>query len=321
MTPEQVAQPGQVLVIGEALVDLIETTDDDSGVVYRPRYGGSPLNVAVGAARLGTDVVFATALGADSFGRRLRSFLEKEGVEVVTSEGGYGTCLAVATRIDGNVDYEYFGDAQAMLDIRDLDKDLVRRSAVVYAGSTAFLADPVLGTVRDAFGIAGPYRTMDPNPRPRLIEDRQAYLSRLAEVMRLVDLVKMSSEDAEYLFPGVPVRGVTDHVLRLGPSAVLVTDADRATVVATGDGLRSVAVPAIDAVDPTGAGDSFMAGIISDLVAGGVPAGVDGWEQLVRRANAAASITCSAVGGAGSMPSRDRLADRLDELARSGDSD
>jgi fructokinase len=304
--------PGGALIIGEALVDLIETSDPDEGVVYRPRFGGSPLNVAVGTRRLGSRVLIATALGADSFGRQLRSFLEGEGVEVVTSKDvHHGTCLAVATRIDGNVDYEYFGDASAMLDIREVDIETVRAAAVVHAGSTAFLGGSVVSTVTAAFSVAGPFKTMDPNPRPRLIEDRLAYVSRLERMVPLVDLVKLSKEDADYLFPGVRLNGVTEHLLGLGASTVLVTRADQQTVVATPLGFGLVDVPYADAVDPTGAGDSFMASVISDIVAAGMPADIDAWKTLTWRANNAASITCSAVGGASSMPTREDVDERL----------
>jgi fructokinase len=303
-----------VLVIGEALVDLIEENDDDDGVAYRPRFGGSPLNVAVGAARLGADVLLATALGADSFGRRLRAFLGSEDVGVLTTpQKPAGTCLAVAARVGGSVEYEYFGDAAAMLDIGPIPSDRIREAAVLHAGSTALLGPPVLATTLEAYAVPGPYRTMDPNPRPSLIEDRATYQRRIERVMGLVDLVKLSREDAEYLFPGLSDQCVAHRILELGAQTVLITNAERDTLVATANGVSTVPVPRITAVDPTGAGDSFMASVIADLAAEGIPADLTGWEHLAHRANAAASITCAAMGGADSMPNRAALTQRLSE--------
>lgn len=166
-----------VLVIGESLVDLVETTDGDGEPIYRPRFGGSPLNVAVGAARLGVRVEFATALAGDSFGRKVRAFLEQEGVDLLAPDlADAGTCLAVGSRSGTGVEYEYFGDVDGWLRVQDLNADEVVGCAVVHAGSTALLADPVLRVVRDAFSVPGPIRTLDPNCRPTLIPDRDRYL-------------------------------------------------------------------------------------------------------------------------------------------------
>jgi fructokinase len=301
-----------VVVIGEALVDLVESNCADGDQVYKPRYGGSPLNVAVGVARLGAPVVLSTALGNDSFGQRLRSFLVEEGVRVQSSpDSTIGTCLAVGTRRDGGIDYEYFGNPDSMLDVRSLDPLLVQNAAVVHAGSTALLDGPVMETVTEAFGVQGPYKTIDPNPRPRLISDRWAYRDRIQEFMASVDLVKLSREDADYLFPGMTTSEVAEAVLTLGPSVVLVTTAESDTAVATRDGFRMVKVAEIEVVDPTGAGDSFMASTLRDISQIGVPQTLDEWETLASRANVAASLTCSSLGGADSMPTSSELDARL----------
>ena len=307
--------PGRALVIGEALVDMIGAPEADGGIVYRPRSGGSPLNVAVGLARLGTDVTFATAIAGDSFGRRLHDFLAGEGVDVISMRvDNGGTCLAMVTRIGRHVDFEYFGDADAMLAINPIDRALVQAASVVHAGSTAFLGEPVRSSVATAYVQVGPFRTADPNPRPFLIEDRERYLLRLEEVVALADLVKLSQEDLDYLYAGISVEAVVDRWLRLGPTIVIITRAEEDTVVATADGLRSVAVPSTNAVDPTGAGDSFTASLLRDICADGVPDGLDGWERLTWRADVAASLTCASLGGAESMPTSDEFNARLEGL-------
>jgi fructokinase len=109
-----------LLVVGESLVDLIEE-GGDRDPAYRPRYGGSPLNVAVGAARLGSQVRFVTALGSDAFGRQLAAFLREEGVVVDDEkDDARRTCLALATRVEGHIEYEYFGDPLSMVDILEV---------------------------------------------------------------------------------------------------------------------------------------------------------------------------------------------------------
>jgi fructokinase len=311
---------GRALVIGESLVDMIGAEDPAGDIVYRPRSGGSPLNVAVGLARLGTDVTFATAIAADSFGRRLRSFLADERVDVISApDERHGTCLAVATRFGENVEFEYFGDSATMLDIAAVSVDIVDASAVVHAGSTAFLGVPVLTTVVEAYGRPGPFRAADPNPRPFLIHDRHRYLERLEEAIALADLVKLSRDDTDYLYPDLRIEAVTDHLLALGAAIVIITGADRDTALATAAGLRWVSVPETDAVDPTGAGDSFSASILHDICTRGVPDDLDGWESLTWRADVAASLTCTVFGGAQAMPHAGQLTDRLRALGSTAD--
>jgi len=82
------------LVIGESLIDLVQRNDGSS----REHVGGSPANVAVGLARLGHDITFATSLGHDDRGARIASHLHREGISLTQgSQGNEGTSTSVAT--------------------------------------------------------------------------------------------------------------------------------------------------------------------------------------------------------------------------------
>jgi fructokinase len=302
-----VRPPGPLLVIGESLVDLIEERDGDA-VSYHPRLGGSPLNVAVGAARLGVDVTLATALGSDRFGEQLRDFLRAEAVTVHDQASAQRhTCLAVASTHQGHVTYEYFGDPRSMMDIPSIDESLVVESLVVHAGSTAFFGDPVLGSVMEAYGRATGFKTMDPNPRPFLIEDPDAFRAGIALAFASVDLVKLSAEDVTFLFPGLSPMEAAREISGTGCSTVMITAADKPAIVMSGGEVRTVDVPHIVAIDPTGAGDSFMASVLRDVWRLGPPKDVDGWVEIARTAVTAASMTCSSMGGAASMPTSGQL--------------
>ncbi len=300
------------IVIGEAFVDLIAHKDETGAMTYRPRFGGSPLNVAVGMSRLGAKVELASAIADDSFGRQLKEFLALERInyEVLTTTVDR-TVLAVATPTDGHVTYEYFGDFQSMLGVQKLDENTLSRAAVVHAGSTAFMDDPVFSTVVAAFKAQTGYKTMDLNPRPTLIADVDEYRARVEGVFGLVDLLKFSGEDLEYIYPDSTVQESATRIHKRFEVPVVVTLASEPTLLMFNGEAHRFAVPAVDVVDATGGGDSFMASILTDIYQGGPATTLDEWQSTITRANLAAGLTCQGVGGAESMPILAQLNERL----------
>jgi fructokinase len=295
-------RPASGLVIGEAFVDLIARSDGRE-TSYVPRFGGSPLNVAVGLRRLGTPVRLATTLAPDVFGTALAEFCAREDVDIRTlSTPVDRTFLAVATPREGRVAYEYFGDLASLTGIRPIDPRSASEAAVVHASSTAFLADPARSTVRRAVEAARGFTSLDPNPRPSLIAAETGYLDALLGLFGLVDLVKVSDEDLAYLFPGADPGEEALRLHRTYGCVVIVTRAASPTLLAHGDRVSSIEVPATRVVDATGAGDSFMASVLADVARCGRPGGADEWSDLIRRANQAAAATCQGIGGAESMP-------------------
>lgn len=290
------------LVIGEAFIDLIAQRDE-RGLVYLPKFGGSPLNVAVGLRRLGTPVKLAATLAPGGFGDALREFCANEDVDIATlSSPVERAFVSVATPHDGHVAYEYYGDLSGITDIEAVDPSYVRAAVVVHASSTALNADPARETVRRAYEIAPGFKSLDPNPRPSLISDRDWYLDGLASLYPLVDLVKVSDEDLRFLCSGVQTEEAALAIHRAHGTNVIVTGADAPTLLASEGQLTTVVVPPTIVVDATGAGDSFTASLLADVAQFGVPDGIVTWHEYMRRANAAAAATCQGAGGAESMP-------------------
>lgn len=296
------------IVIGEAFVDLIAHQEPQGGHTYWPRFGGSPLNVAIGMRRLGATVKLATTTAPDSFGRQVAGFFESEDVDMRTlSTTVPRTVLSIATPADGHVTYEYFGDLESMMRIEAIAPVALAGASVVHASSTAFNGEPVFSTVMQAYQGSGAFRTMDPNPRPVLIDDIGQYRRRLEGVYPHVDLIKFSGEDVEYLYPG---SDVSESVLKIYDDhgvPVIVTRASEPTLLIIDGTVHEVTVPAVDVVDATGAGDSFMASVLAGIWRRGAPASTEDWIIAIQRGNMAAKFTCSGVGGAESMP-------RLSEL-------
>ncbi|MBM0228437.1 carbohydrate kinase [Micromonospora sp. ATA51] len=307
---------GYAVVLGEALVDLLDA-EYDGQPVYRQAIGGGPLNVAVAVARLGGDVQFVGSLGDDALAARIRAFLGAAGVGLagaVTVPAP--TALAVATFAGPEPDFRFYGEPRsyALLTADDLDVALVEGADVLYCGSIVLLDPPVRAAARRAWSIAGALRVFDPNVRPRLL-GRPGALERLREVVAefaaSAHLVKLSTADAELLYPREPVEGVAAYLRELGAGTVVVTLGAAGALVAAGPDVVRIPAPKVRAVDATGAGDSVMGALIAELLVDGEPTDPAGWQQRVAFALRVAGLVCESPGGAVAMPTRADLARRF----------
>jgi fructokinase len=242
------------LVIGESLIDIVEGEE---------HVGGSPLNVAVGLARLGRDVDFLTHIGDDARGRRIAQCINDAGVQLVSgSQTAARTATArVAVGEDGSADYVFDLDWQLS------GTPMVAPPLLVHTGSIAAVQEPgclAVAALVDTYHVSATI-TLDPNVRPSLIVDRDQARARIEHLVERSDIVKVSEEDLRWIDPDRPPERIAQTWLTLGPSLVAVTMADRgaAAVCAAGE----VRVPArpVQVVDTVGAGDAFMVGLIDAL--------------------------------------------------------
>ena len=309
------------VVIGEALVDLLESSRDGERV-YREAVGGAPLNVAVGVARLGGSVEFVGSLGDDVLGGRIRAFLDGAGVSTRGCvPDGVATTIALTTFDGAEPDFHFYGQPPSYGRLRpaDVDAEMVAGAAVLHCGSIALLCPDVLAAARTAWAVPGPRRTFDPNVRPRLLDDRDAFRAVVEEFAATADLVKLSAADAEALYDLEPPAAAT-RLLAAGAGSVVVTLGARGALLACGPDRVHVPAPAVRAVDATGAGDAAMAALIYGLLAAPAPVGdpllapdaVRGplHAERVSFATAVAALACEKPGGATAMPTLDEVRDR-----------
>lgn len=279
-----------VLVVGEALIDIIE-----SGSGTREIVGGSPANVAVGLARLGLPTQLLTRIGRDARGARIAEHLASAGVRLQKASWVDATTATARARIgaDGAATYEF--DLEWALERPVLDG-----VALVHAGSIALFvapgADAVVDTLEHA-AHAGLRVTVDPNIRPALIGDRDTALRRFGRVASAADVVRLSDEDAAWLYPGRQPEEVLTDIAARGPRLVVLTRGSRSTLALGPEGIVEMPVWATDVADTIGAGDAYMAALIASAVEDPLlftsEAAV---ERALRRAAVAAGITVSRVG-------------------------
>ncbi|MCV7093120.1 carbohydrate kinase family protein [Mycobacterium interjectum] len=242
------------LVIGEALIDVV---DHDEHV------GGSPLNVAVGLARLGRDVDFLTHIGDDEGGRRIADYVNASGAQLVPgSTSAVRTPTAVATIADdGSAAYTF-----------DLDWQLsgtpeVAPPLFVHTGSIAAVREPgclAVAALLDAYRVSATL-SFDPNVRPSLIADREVARERIARLVERSDIVKASDEDLRWIDPDHEPEWTARAWLASGPALVVVTMGGRGAMAFCSAGRARVAARSVAVVDTVGAGDAFMVGLLDAL--------------------------------------------------------
>jgi fructokinase len=250
-----------LLVVGEALIDVVIRP----GAEPVEHVGGSPANVAVGLARLGHDVRFATRVGDDARGTRIRKHLTGHGVRLTEESAAQGPTSVAEAHLDAS------GAATYTFDLRwDLPSAPLPESVEhVHTGSIATVlepgADAVLAGLREAQDRATV--SYDPNIRPSIMGDPVTVRERVEQIVALSDIVKASDEDLALLYPGAGVPEVLRRWARLGPALTVVTRGAEGVVfgVAGSGEVASAPTRATSVVDTVGAGDSFMAGLLSGL--------------------------------------------------------
>ncbi len=249
-----------IAVAGEALIDLVAGPDGRMDALP----GGGPFNVARTIGRLGLAPAFLGRLSRDGFGRLLRASLGRDGVTVaIPAPSDAPTTLAVVDLDpEGAAHYTFYlsGTSAAELSYPQLAAALPEPLTALYAGGLGLVAEPAATSAERLLTAGLPASTLvmiDPNCRPDAVPDRRSYLERLARVLSRADVVKASTEDLAYLFPGRPPREAARDLLGQGPALVLVTDGPRpARAVLPGQEI-TVPVPAVAVTDTIGAGDAF----------------------------------------------------------------
>ncbi len=248
------------LVIGEALVDVVRRGAD--APVAHP--GGSPLNVAVGLARLGIPATLHSSFGADAHGLAIAEHLAASDVAVTaTTVGTDPTSVAVATiGADGAATYDFrIAWEPAPVDPAGFD--------LVHTGSIGAALEPGATVVEAALAAAAGLVSFDPNIRPALLPPAEVARERVERLVGLAQVVKASDEDVAWLYPGDAITTVLERWRALGPRLVVVTRGGGGADALTAAGALHVDVPPVTVADTIGAGDSFMAGLLADLLRNG----------------------------------------------------
>ncbi|MFG3285964.1 carbohydrate kinase [Streptomyces sp. NPDC048111] len=283
-----------IVVAGEALIDLVPQHPGDPLGPLAPRPGGGPYNTAVALGRLGARVAFCSRISTDGFGGALLGGLRAAGVDTsLVQRGPEPTTLAVpALGADGSAGYGFYADGTADR-LFTLPSPLPSTATALALGTCSLVLEPG-ATAYEALlrreSSRGLLTLLDPNIRPALIPDPEAYRARFRSWLPYVSLLKLSEEDAEWL------GGTAQEWLAAGPAAVVVTRGAAGLSAYTADGEEHT-VPAerVRVVDTIGAGDTVNAALLHHIPNASALLTAD-WPGVLRYAARVAGLTCTREG-------------------------
>jgi fructokinase len=272
--------------------------------------GGSPLNVAVGLARLDHETSMMARLSGDTFGRVLRRHADHNRVDLRAAPSAVEpTTLAVVSLDDeGRASYDFYLDATA--DWQWSAEELARlpeETTILHTGSLASWTTPggelIAGLVRRVRASGDIILSYDPNVRPRLLGTPERGQALVERSVAAAHVVKASDEDLSWLYPDKWPATVAADWLKLGAALVVVTQGAQGATAYT-EHTRPVqrAAPVITLVDTVGAGDAFTSGLLSALddlhvdVSGLASLGEPELADIVDHAILVSALTCERAG-------------------------
>ncbi len=318
-----------VTALGEILIDFTSAGVSDAGqMIYERNAGGAPANVAAAVSRLGGKSAFIGKTGDDLFGDFLRKTLdlykvETSGMRTVQCQP---TTLAFVTLAPGGErSFTFYRNpgADTMISSDELDSLILKDSLFLHIGSLSMTDEPSRSASLAAVKIvkdAGGYISYDPNWREPLWEDNETGIQVMKSLLPVADIVKVSDEEL-FLLTGIKDYSAgAGKIMEEGAKMVLVTLGAEGVFYKTGTSEGIVGSPVVSVVDTTGAGDSFVGGLLYRLSRS--PAKADMFslnkeelESHLRFANSVASLCVTKRGGIPAMP---QLSEVLELLTKSG---
>jgi fructokinase len=300
--------------IGELLIDFTPAGVSPAGnALFERNPGGGPANLAVGASMLGLKASFMGKVGNDAFGRFLKETLESKDVDtrgLVMSETVNTTLAFVHLKPDGDRSFSFYRKpgADMMYSKEDIDFNIINECSIFHFSSVSLTDEPAAEAIRTAVEYAKTkVRTLsfDPNLRPPLWASLDQAKIRIASMLPYADILKISGEEAEFLYPDRSMENAADELLNLGISAVFITLGAGGCYYANPNGRGHKKTYDTKVVDTTGCGDAFMAAVLyrihqrADLAK---DISADEMASITEFANAAGACAASRRGGIPAMP-------------------
>lgn len=312
-----------VVCFGDLLMDFVPT---ESGLdfadlpTFVPVPGGAAANVAVGLAKLGINSSFLGKVGDEPFGHILIDTLKREGVDVssIRLEQRARTALAFVTLTkDGERDFMFYRhpSADMLFHPDDVDLEAIDRASIFHFDSISLAAAQPRETAlfaADRAKAKGKLISYDVNLRLPLWESAAEAKTWIREGLKRADLIKLSAEELEFLTDDTTPEGLQKELWHDGLRLAVLSLGQAGCLAMTERGNQAVPSFPVQVVDTTGAGDGFVAGLLSGIVADAAVLDDDAaLLALCRQANAVGALTTTARGAIPSLPTHIQVDDLL----------
>jgi fructokinase len=311
---------GKIVTLGEVVADVYrEEMPSEVEMPFTARPGGAPANVAVAAARLGTEAAFIGRLGDDLFGEFILRALEAVGVDtsaVVHQPPPTRTTLAfVEVAEDGDREFTFYRSVPAadeLLSPEDIKRETLSGASFVNFGSIPLIKDPVRSATRKFAELANEMDipvAFDVNLREHLWENLETARKTIESMLDLSTIVKLSDDELSPVIGAKNAEEAAKTLLDRGVSLVLISMGSEGAFYATRQFSGSMPTFEIErVVDATGAGDAFLGATLTHLSES--PKWLSEEERVreaVRRGTAAGALACTNYGAMRALPTREEL--------------
>jgi fructokinase len=309
-----------IFTIGEILIDFISATKGaslENSDDFKKKAGGAPANVAAVISKLGGKSAFIGKLGIDPFGKYLLSILENSNVAtsyLSSTEKGKTALAFVSLKADGNRDFVFYGEnsAHTYLAEEDINENWFNQN-IIHFGSIGLLSSPskeahlkAIKSTREKAGIV----SFDPNIRLSLFNDEKAYKKLVRETIPLCDLLKISSEEIEFI---TDIKDCNEAIKTLfvgNVKTIIYTKGPEGAEFHTKNFSVSSNTIDIEVTDTTGAGDAFIGAFLYKLANIDIDIkdiSKDMALEMLDFANLVATISTTRRGAITSFPTREKV--------------
>ncbi|MFD2672565.1 PfkB family carbohydrate kinase [Marinicrinis sediminis] len=314
-----------VTALGEVLIDFTPAGTSENGQVQFERNpGGAPANVLAALTKLGRTAAFIGKVGDDQFGHYLREVLANHHIRTegcVLSRQYHTTLAFVHLAGDGDRSFTFYRKpgADMMLEQQEVKTELIDQSSIFHFGSLSMTDEPAYTATLSALKYARQKNVLisyDPNLRPALWSDMEQARERILNGFEFADLVKISEEELAFITGMEELEAGTAWLReQFDTKLILVTLGAAGCFYRLGDRTGHVSGFQVKAVDTTGAGDSFLGGLLLGILEHG---GLEDLEESqlqanIRFANAVGALVTTQMGAIPAMPTRQEVLDFMQQ--------
>lgn len=308
-----------IVALGELLIDFTEAGQGKEGMkLFEQNPGGAPANLLTAASHMGCRTAFIGKVGTDMHGTFLKKTLKNEGIDInaIVDEEDYFTTLAFV-EIDKNGERKFSfarkPGADTMLQKEELDKKLLLNCKIFHFGSLSLTDEPAKSATLEAVALAkkaGAIISYDPNYRAALWKSQSTAIEEIKAVIPLADVMKVSDEESRLLTGTTNYEEAADKLLSMGLKLVAITLGKHGVLMAKKDKKEIIEAFQVEAVDTTGAGDSFWGGFLSCFLSFHQSLEQIEWKDIKKCAitgNAVAALCVQKRGGIPSIPNKETV--------------
>lgn len=313
-----------VLALGELLIDFTcEKTDGDGFPTMAAHPGGAPANFLAAVAKFGGEAEFIGKVGNDAFGRALKAKMEACAIGtrgLIVSDEVFTTLAFVTLDESGDREFSFARKpgADTCLKTEEIRTELLEQADVFHFGTLSLTDEPAKSATMAAVAKAkaeGCLISFDPNLRKPLWDDLERAKEAMLWGLEQADIVKISDEEAEFLFGLEPKEALQEIFERYPVRLLYVTCGKDGAYFKNENAFGFVpALKGIKVVDTTGAGDIFGGSAMwRFLEKKKAPEALTEEElyDVVRFAATAAGLSTTKAGGISSVPTLSEVLERM----------